>query len=355
MNKFCLYAQPPENSKFTDFDYFGAAVKYYEDQVLSMFKDSKMYLFISEELAFSLENSDSMKNSVVMDFVNFSKSIYPHGKDLLNYVYYETKSTDGKLFFDQHLDATLAETKIKNGELLRGKVFFEPDFPNECTVRCHLFFKKVAIVGSENLNRIIDGDVVAFEILSEDQWRNPVNLLFKEDEDEEVYEKVQDQPEMLNLIEKVEKSEKQPTGRVISILRRQRKLACGSLVNPEDPLLEESLRSQPNLFIPVDKKLPYLIINLLDSSQYLNQRIQVRIDEWPANQIYPSCHFIKHLGETGSIKTENEIILLEKNIEPNQYSKKVIRSLPDENTKLQVTEEDLKRRVDLRGIAVVLK
>ena len=44
-------------------------------------------------------------------------------------------------------------------------------------------------------------------------------------------------------------------------------------------------------------------------------RIMVEFDDWPSFSKYPLCHFVRVIGEEGSIKAEGDVILLEHNVE----------------------------------------
>ena len=109
-----------------------------------------------------------------------------------------------------------------------------------------------------------------------------------------------------------------------------------------------------NIFIPIDSKFPFFLLKLHEPSVYYNQRIQIHRDSWKSCNLLPSAHFIKNIGPCNDVKTENEVILLEHDVITNPFSSKIIASMPipNEDSNVNVTEEDLKVRMDLRHITV---
>lgn len=167
----------------------------------------------------------------------------------------------------------------------------------------------------------------------------------------------------LNLKQLIETSKKLPVGKVKGIMRKFRNQFCGTIINNTDfntnkinnltrDIYEKSMGNNIQIFIPIDPKIPNFYIKLHQPEIYYNRRILIKYDKWHADQIYPFGHFLKNLGEVNDVKVENEVILLENSVDVNPFSPKIINSLPAENAQLKITDEDLKKRRDLRGINI---
>lgn len=129
--------------------------------------------------------------------------------------------------------------------------------------------------GREGLNRAVDGDIVAIELLPEAEWTGPSEIILQDD---------QEDPGDVLEIEAASlptaKIERQPTGRVVGIIRRKWRQYCGML----QPSLVAG--TQWHLFVPAERKIPKVRINTRQSEQLKMQRIIVAIDQWPRHSRY---------------------------------------------------------------------
>lgn len=184
-----------------------------------------------------------------------------------------------------------------------------------------------------------------------------------EEENPPVVEESELNEHQKNIKQLIETSKKLPVGRIKGILRKFRTQFCGTIINKSDlaekrvnniteDIYQNAIANNFEIFIPIDSKFPNFYIKLHKPEFYFNKRIVIKYDTWNINQTYPIGHFIKTLGNVNDVKVENEVILLEHSVDVNPFSQKIINSLPNENTQLKVTEEDLKHRKDLRGINI---
>jgi exosome complex exonuclease DIS3/RRP44 len=178
-------------------------------------------------------------------------------------------------------------------------------------------------------------------------------------EDEQIEENELNERQ-LNLKQLIETSKKLPVGKIKGIIRKFRNQFCGTIINNTDfninkvnnltkEIFEKSMADKFQIFIPIDPKIPNFFVKLHQPEIYYNKRIVVKFDKWDIDKIYPYGHFLKNLGEVNDVKVENEVILLENSVDVNPFSPKIINSLPAENAQLKVTDEDLKKRKDLRS------
>jgi len=307
------------------------------------------------------------------EFANYEMKEYP---DLYNYIafsekvsYANTSHSDEDVIMESHnlghlshLQENEIKINIKAGNLFQGKIMFQSDILDYAVVRCNLFEKEVIINNNERLNRAMHGDIVCIEILDESQWllKPKKTLLGEEDLLEDVETDTLNtevtSENQRNVKEKIESSLKQPVGRVRGIIRRNRTQFCGTICNPADNNIKINLEHLKiknfSIFIPVDPKYPNFLIRLNQPNLYYNKRILMKFDNWLENNPLPSGHFLKNLGDVMDIKVENEVILYEHNVDIHPFSQKIINSMPREDIELKVSEDELKKRMDLRGITI---
>nr|XP_018897817.1 PREDICTED: exosome complex exonuclease RRP44 [Bemisia tabaci] len=242
--------------------------------------------------------------------------------------------------YPSHLTPAQIHDGIKNGQLIQGSFQASRENYLEGQVNTEKFEKPILVQGRAGLNRAIDGDTVAVELLPEAEWTAPSDIVLQDDETadpEELNEKE-------NLIKEVKVVEKRPTGKIVGIVRRKWRQYCGILqANP-------MVGSVRNIFVPADRKIPKIRIETRQYELLVSQRIIVAIDSWPRTSRYPLGHFVRALGKIGDKETENEVLLLEHDVPHSKFSDLVLSFLP--KMPWIITPEDLKQRVDLRGIDI---
>ncbi|ROT80486.1 putative exosome complex exonuclease RRP44 [Penaeus vannamei] len=138
--------------------------------------------------------------------------------------------------------------------------------------------------------------------------------------------------------------ERQPTGCVVGIIRRKWRQYCGILKKSD---FAESTR---HLFIPADKKIPFIRIETRQAEMLQNKRIIVAIDSWPRDSRNPKGHFVRVIGIIGETESENEVILLEHDCPHTKFSEAVLNCLP--KLPWLITEKDELEREDLRHLDI---
>lgn len=251
----------------------------------------------------------------------------------------------------------LPERKVKAG-VKAGRYFqgtYHPSTYNvtEATVTTALDLSdtskrtQVLVVGRENQNRSIDGDVVVLELLPKDEWHLPSNLVVEEDDENGAMDSDDDENELV-VHKKSNKGEKKsqsvrsavPTGRVVAIAQRNWRPYCGTLS-------ERFYKGGDSaLFVPIDRNVPKIRVRSRRIAQLINKRVLVILDNWDRNSGYPSGHIIREIGSSNDKETETEVILIENGITTRKFSDGAMACLPDASWK--VTEEHCKHRWDLR-------
>lgn len=201
-------------------------------------------------------------------------------------------------------------------------------------------FLQILLQGHEGLNRSVDGDIVAIELFDKSAWKAPSELILQDDQEDPG-----DVLEQVNIpINEIPAEEKQPTGKVVGIIRRKWRQYCGIL---QLNLIPGSTR---HIFVPAEKKIPKVRIETRQSEQLKSQRIVIAIDQWPRHSRYPQGHFVRALGPLGDKETENEVLLLEHDVPHSKFSKEVLSFLP--TLPWTITDDDVAKRVDLRHITI---
>ncbi|EDW83411.1 uncharacterized protein Dwil_GK22331 [Drosophila willistoni] len=240
-------------------------------------------------------------------------------------------------------------------EGLRQKKYLQGSFQAsrenylEGNVNVENYEKGILLQGRESLNRAVDGDIVAVELLPETEWSAPSEIVLEEKnvyaDDVPSEERAQEEQQVKKAALAAAKTdERTPTGRIVGIVRRKWRQYCGIL---QPSLIEDTNR---HIFVPADRKIPRIRIETRQAAKLLNQRIIVTIDTWPRNSRYPHGHFVRSLGPLGDMATENEVILLEHDVPHCKFSEEVLSFLPQ--MPWTITPEDYAKRVDLRDLYI---
>lgn len=282
--------------------------------------------------------------------------------------------------YNDYYDSKDCISKLKNGEIFEGKLNLDKEYG---VVNIGILNMTTFYIRKEHLNRAIHGDIVYIEIEKEEYfikktavldlniefYDDEVNNLNKEEEnkdnDENLNDKREKQKESLKRVTSL--TDKIPTARIVGIKIKDKKQFCGSIVNPKD-IDENRITISENLiklvkynasnnlnyyvFIPVNKNYPCFLLKLQEGERYYNKRIIVNYDEWNKQFSVPFAKFLTNLGEINDIRVENEVMLHENRINLKPYTQGIINTLPPEDAELNITNEDLLYRKDIRNLNV---
>ena len=356
-------------------------INYFQEHIMNITNDFNLYILLKDENEIknikSLLNID-LSNIKFFDMFSFGKEMLKSSPDLFNFISFqinlesekdlmeiEEENTKNTILYEKHLEEKEMKANIKQGKMFQGKIYFQNNILDNAIVKSNLFDKDIVIEGDKNLNRAMHGDIVCFSLNEEAKWKKDINIKFGDEGDEgiEQEENIQDKEifsNIINIKEKIAKTNLQPTGYITGILKRNRTSFCGTIYNPTDPInnsicenlsnfMKNYSKKNVSIFIPIDSKYPNFILQLYEQEKYYNQRIVIKFDEWRQNLLIPGGHFFKNLGKCLVVPVENEIILYEHNVDINPFSKKIIDSMPDENVEFKCPPEELKKRLDLRN------
>lgn len=246
----------------------------------------------------------------------------------------------GKLMFPEHLPLSTIQTGLKTGKYLQGTFCGSRENYLEATVRIPGREREIFIQGLQYLNRAIQDDIVAIEILPKTEWVAPSSLILEE-KDDELEEEEQDQ----NVEEELKKQKRiaanlKESGKVVGIIKRNWRPFCGML-SPKG-----NAKGLKHMFVAANRQIPRIMIESRQGELLQNKKIIVSIDAWPRNSRYPLGHYVRDLGECGEKATENEVLLLEHDVPHCPFSQQVLDDLPE--MPWVITEQDYAIRRDLR-------
>lgn len=168
----------------------------------------------------------------------------------------------------------------------------------------------------------MDGDTVAIKLFPKEHWFSSSENVLKEALTDDQNNKIVTENIVNITSDKDEERKGRRTGEVVGIICQKRRQYCGILKVNE---LEDMTQ---HMFIPADRKIPHVCIQIRQVDKLKNQRIVVVIDCWPQSSRYPHGHFVRSLGPLGDIETENEVILLEHDVPHSKFSDDVLNCLP---------------------------
>ena len=86
--------------------------------------------------------------------------------------------------------------------------------------------------------------------------------------------------------------------------------------------------AEPALFIPLDHKLPRVLLTTRRLKELLACRVLISIDSWPVNSQWPIGHFVRSFGSVGVKDVETNVLLHEFDVPHESFSPAVMACLP---------------------------
>ncbi|KAI9566793.1 hypothetical protein HD554DRAFT_2024795 [Boletus coccyginus] len=261
---------------------------------------------------------------------------------------------------------------VRAGELHQGHFNANQYNYLEGTVPVPAFTKPVLLVGRENMNRAVHGDVVVVEVFDESEWKAPADEVVdqeatlknddaedSEDESDGDEFKLREETRALRSVHtKKGSAEKQPTGRVVGITKRNwRAYVCHLDTASFPSTASTSLSTQTVFALPLSRLLPRIRLRTRQAPALLGQKILVTIDRWDAHSRYPEGHLVRALGKAEDKETEQESLLLEFEVPYRPFGKAILDCLPPEGDQWVVPPKDAtdpvwRDRMDLRDLDI---
>ncbi|KAL2020900.1 hypothetical protein VTK56DRAFT_7891 [Thermocarpiscus australiensis] len=277
----------------------------------------------------------------------------------------------GENLYPEYFSMSKMMTGVKNGLLHQGIFNVSPYNYLEGSIRVPAFPKPLLILGRENINRAIDGDLVVVEVLPKEQWKEPSTQVIEEDaitknenpDADEVQDFVSEkerkalQEEVKRTQSKTSEGHPQPTAKVVGVVKRNWRQYVGHIDQSSVSQSAQQGRKQDTVFvIPMDRKIPKIRLRTRQVAELIGKRILVTIDAWDRSSRHPVGHFVRSLGELETKAAETEALLLEYDVQYRPFPKTVLDCLPKEGHDWRVPQSmddpGWRDREDLRGLLI---
>jgi len=288
--------------------------------------------------------------------------------------------TDIQQSYVPHLALEDVSVGIKAGRYFQGVIRAERGRYDQCYVTMKQGDERVAIsiIGYNDINRAIDGDIVVIEIHPLELWRVAGDIPGIETSRSDLKEgkvgipsetaepSICDEENVIDCVEVSVPSAsmlKRPTGKVVGIIRRNfRQNYCGSIYAFEEVdgnVTHDGHKSERDLItsqfekvhsdgsftcvmFACDARIPPILFRTMRRDNLLGKRILVAIDSWPADSRFPLGHYVETLGDVGLKEVETEVLLYEHKIPCDPFPAKVMRGMFDSN----IVTMSFDRRID---------
>lgn len=282
----------------------------------------------------------------------------------------EKKGAIAELLYPDYFPLSKLLTGIRNGTLHQGLFNVSPYNYLEGSVQVPAFDKSLLVLGRENSNRAVQGDLVVVEILPKTQWKMPSTQIVEEEAlnrnenaDADDGEAVVTEQERRVLQEEVRRIQRksiegrpQPTARVVGVIKRNWRQYVGHVDSSSSSISKLSNQQQTVFLIPMDKRIPKIRIRTRQADSLLGKRVLVTIDSWDQDSRYPVGHFVRSLGELETKGAETEALLLEYDVQYRPFPTAVLDCLPREGHEWKVPastdDPGWRGRIDLRDLLV---
>ncbi|KAF2222852.1 hypothetical protein BDZ85DRAFT_198176 [Elsinoe ampelina] len=277
----------------------------------------------------------------------------------------------GDMLFPEYFSMSKMLTGIKAGTLHQGTFNVSQYNYLEGSVFVPAFDKPLLILGRENSNRSVSGDVVVVEVLPKSQWKPPSSKILEEEivskndnaeaeQDEAVIteqERKALQGEVKRTHGKNAEGRAQPTAKIVGVIKRNWRQYVGHVDRDSVRSSSKGSRAPQTVFlVPMNKQIPKIRIRTRQAGELLGQRLLCTIDSWDRESRYPVGHFVRSLGELESKGAETEALLLEWDVQYRPFPKVVLDCLPSEGHDWKVpqdkSDKGWEKRRDLRDLLV---
>uniref|UniRef100_A0A0A0L2I2 PIN domain-containing protein n=1 Tax=Cucumis sativus TaxID=3659 RepID=A0A0A0L2I2_CUCSA len=199
-----------------------------------------------------------------------------------------------KVLYSEHKPMSEIASGLHRGIYHQGKLRVNRYNPFEAYVGSESIGDEIIIYRRTNMNRAFDGDVVAVELLSRDQWHEEKSLTIASmvgglaggRGQRRIRLGADDAPTAASSGDS--SSSPRPAGRVIGIRKLNWHSYCGSLNPMSMPAGSGGFASA--VFVSKDHQIPKIRIQTRQLENLLDKRIIVVVDSWDRLSRYPSEH-----------------------------------------------------------------
>ena len=276
-----------------------------------------------------------------------------------------------EFLYPEYFTMSKMATGVKAGLLHQGIFNVSPYNYLEGSIKVPAFSKPLIVLGRENINRAIDGDVVVVEVLPKDQWKEPSTTIIEEEsvtkdenadaeEDQDLVserERKLLQDEVRKAHGKSTEGRAQPTAKIVGVIKRNWRQYVGHIDPSSASRAGGQGRKMDSVFlIPMDKRIPKIRLRTRQVAELLGKRLLVALDSWGRETRHPTGHLVRALGDVESKAAETEALLLEYDVQYRPFPKTVLDCLPKEghDWRVPTSKEDpgWRDRADLRDLLI---
>lgn len=221
-----------------------------------------------------------------------------------------------------HWTKETVEAGVSDGSLIKGTLRISANYQN-AFVSDPKGGSDFLILGRKDQNRALPGDIVAIEVKEKSEWIN-------------------------------KGKEKQRTGKVVSVIDSRSNKRCAG-VFAENEL--SGAQSNDLLFIPMDNRLPRLLISKASLQQEILKKVtenvakkiiyQAEIYKWDEGALNARAYLSHTIGDPEDLSVQMDAILVDKGIDTTDWEDfKVDDELPGSDWK--ITDEEVAKRRDFR-------
>lgn len=280
----------------------------------------------------------------------------PASEDMVMDGVEDLRPSKRKVIYSEHKPMSEITAGLHRGIYHQGKLRVNRYNPFEAYVGSESIGDEIVIHGRTNMNRAFDGDIVAVELLPQDQWHGEKSRIADEEDEEDENVRLapnsaDDAPRNTNVQgSSADDTPGRPSGLVVGVIKRNWHSYCGSLEPMSLPA--GSGGTVHALFVSKDRRIPKIRIQTRQLGNLLDKRIIVAVDSWDRLSRYPSGHYVQTIGVIGDRETETEVVLIENDINSRPFSSQVLACLPP--LPWSVSPEHLSdpNREDLRNLRV---
>lgn len=80
--------------------------------------------------------------------------------------------------------------------------------------------------------------------------------------------------------------------------------------------------------------------------------VELKTDQWTESSMFPPGVITRELGPVGNVEAETVGILMEHEVNFDEFSSEVLACLPQDNAPWVITDDELAKRRDVRGLRV---
>ncbi|CRH00766.1 exosome complex exonuclease RRP44, putative [Plasmodium relictum] len=318
------------------------------------FKMDILKMYFEEDMI-----NENNKENIIEEYESVNKDNIPSNK---------------KPLFDPYLNKTEIIQKLREKKIIKG--IFNVICVNKLAVVKYSDLDEIVIRGAKNMNRAIQNDIVAVEIVHEENEETEEEDYFEELISPEEEEEEEENDTLMNekkkkLSNKENKKNKKNNeskkdeqineekkeikelndkkklyGKVVGIISRGRK-EYGGIVkeySKDKNIHIKKLR----FFKAFNNKIPFIIIKTSLTEELRNKRVIAVIDKWDIYSKYPIGRCLSVLGNCDDIETETQLIYNEYNISNKEFSESAYKCLPP--SQWQIPEEEFHKRKDFRNV-----